>query len=361
MMRAAWLLALIPLWAGAAVDCDKASPASASEASRYLHDYAQACTRKEVDALLARWKLKPEKADEDIDERQARYKSFAPAWQDIASRFTSLEAAAADSQTKRALKALAERARAATASESAAFRQDAWHIPAQLILLEVKEPGVELPEVDVKSAVEADCSTPASELCRSTIRVGRSLMQTWKLAEGVAGIVSAEDIAAVAKQIAAKEALWKKYLYSSKPMLPPDFFLTDLLTGGWRKSDQYGEGFREPPRTQWFLLHPSVGVEYASAVADGQQFKPVLHLELIGANRWQQRGLSGFSLLLSYADREGVKDMGIGGLFTFDNVYSVGVTKHGSVTGISFSIDLANMFREKYKDSYEKFKSRLVR
>jgi hypothetical protein len=375
---------LLPLWAAAAwaaVDCDKASPATPNEASRYLHDYAQACTKNELDALLARWKLQPQKADENVDERQARFKSFPPAWQDIASRFTSLEVAATDSQTKQALKALAERARAATSSATfaleahstadfAAFRQDAWHIPAQLILLGVKEPGVDLPEVDVKTAVETDCSTPASELCRNTVRLGRSLMQTWKLAEGVAGIVSAEDIAAVARQVGAKEALWKKYLYSSKPMLPPDFFATDLITGGWKKSDQFGEGFHEPPSTQWFFLHPSVGIEYASAAADGQQFKPVLHVEIIGANWWNEGlvklpgwlgNFSGVALLMTYADRDGVKDTGVGGLFTFNNVYSIGVTKYGSATGISFSIDLANMFREKYKDSYEKYKSKLTR
>ena len=51
-------------------------------------------------------------------------------------------------------------------------------------------------------------------------------MQLWKLAEGVAGVASAKDIADIAQRVAAKEALWKKYLYSSKPMLPFDFFLT---------------------------------------------------------------------------------------------------------------------------------------
>jgi hypothetical protein len=44
-----------------------------------------------------------------------------------------------------------------------------------------------------------------------------------------------------------------------------DFVLTDWLTRGWTRSDQYPDGFREPPKTEWFLAHPSVGVEYASA------------------------------------------------------------------------------------------------
>ena len=55
--------------------------------------------------------------------------------------------------------------------------------------------------------------------------------------------------------------------------------------------------------------------------------KPVLYLELIGVNRWNEkdrwidvpalRYLSGASLIVSYADREGMKDTGYGFMLTF--------------------------------------------
>jgi hypothetical protein len=361
--------------AQAAVDCDKAELAQNERLDAYLKAYATECTADKLDELLKKYGITvPERGAPVGEENLFR---MIPAWHDIKTRFGTL-AAQADrtSQMKAVYSGLSNRAETAgTQLETAlanksipdvtAFAHDAWKIGANLVLFDYQD----LPVLEVDRALNADCSNRASDLCRRTLGQGRELMVQWRLADRISFAASQVNIQAIAKQVEAKEALWNKYLYDSKPMLPFDFVLTDWLTGGWSKSDQYPEGFREPPATQWFLFHPALGVEYASAAADGEQLKPMLYIELIGANRWRDdkrwvdapglRYFSGFSLIASYADRAGIKDVGYGGLFTFDNVFSLGVVRYGTDTGIFLSVDLANAWREKYKPRYEKYKNML--
>jgi hypothetical protein len=302
---------------------------------------------------------------------------MVPAWHDISARFGALAGEAdSASQMKTMYGELRKRAEVTAKKlestltiklgpDVAPFGHDTWAIPPDLSL---KQSG-ELPLLDVDVALNADCRDKGSELCRHTLRQGRELMLQWKLADKISFAASSVPVAEIAKQIAAKEAMWNKYLYDSKPMLPFDFVLTDWLTGGWSSSDQYPDGFREPPKTQWFLFHPALGLEYASAANDGEQLKPILYIELIGANRWSDdkrwfdapglRYFSGFSLVTSYADREGIKDVGYGGLLTFDNVFSLGLVRYGTDTGVFLSVDLANAWRDKYKPMYEKYKNKL--
>ena len=60
-------------------------------------------------------------------------------------------------------------------------------------------------------------------------------------------------------------------------------------------------------------------------------------------NRWNDkdrwidvpvlRWFSGAGLVVSYADREGIKDTGYGLVLTFENVYTIGFTRYGSENG----------------------------
>ena len=369
MARSKSLVLALLCWAALAhgqIDCAKPPADPGPRLSAHLKDYAEACAQAPAEKRLREWKL-PAKEDQ-----------VAPivlAWRELATDFDKLaaRAAAQPDALKQVLQRIAHRAQAtafdvATLSQGktrpdvTSFGKVAWEIPAKGLIL----PAIgDLSEIQVDLQLDPLCKDRAAATCRAALEHGRELMLHWKTAENLSQLASEATVAAIAKQVAAKEALWNRYLYDSKPMLPPDFFLTDLLTGGWSKSDQYPEGFREPPKTQWFLAHPSVGAEYASSVGDGEQLKPILYLEVIGFNRWNERdridiaGLryfSGLSLIVSYADRAGVTDAGYGALLTFDNVYSVGVTRYGSETAVLLSLDLANLFREKYKPLYQKFK-----
>ena len=387
------------------------------ELSDYLKDYASECTPREVEKFLDKHGIVDKHRIVENNEAQKReagkgvqkenMKQMIGAWEEIAAAFEKLGKEAPDvsmggqPSMRSTYKELFKRADTTKndlkfAVETGAFRgnadmarqqvmcgkegtsggycppyyADTWHKPVKLNLL--RSWGLdknELKPLDIKGAVNAFCGDKASEICKTTLVQGRELILQWELADRISAIASNEVIRVISNQIAEKESLWNKYLYDSKPMFPPDIFATDLISKRWSYSDQFPEGFRSPPRTQWFFLHPSFGVEYASAAKDGDQMKPILYVEIIGANRWNEkerwldllglRYFSGFSIIASYADRDGIKDTGYGGLFTFSNVYSIGVTRYGSDTGVFLSLDLANLFREKYKPDYEKYKNKL--
>jgi hypothetical protein len=374
--QVAWIVAGL-LWAvcaQAGTDCKKQSFIAGESARDYLVGYGEECIADQIKAQWAKWEIA------SADEKQAAdFSALVPAWKELATAFERLTSVAPDAGMKGVYAEFTGRARAAGETlrsglevrelpDVALFRHDAWR-NTKMTVSEYKEPGDPyFRDIDVGNAIDQDCKVPASALCTTTLAQGKEMMLSWGLAARLTETVSAATVQAISKQVAAKDEKWNQYLYDSKPMLPFDFVLTDLFERQWSKSDQYPEGFREPPVRQWFLLHPSFAVEYASAAADGEQLKPVLYLELIGVNYWDSkrrpinapvlRHFSGASLMVSYADRAGLKDTGVGVLLTFDNVYSIGISRYGSETAVSLSLDLANLYREKFKPRYQEWKGK---
>jgi len=96
-------------------------------------------------------------------------------------------------------------------------------------------------------------------------------------------------------------------------------------------------------------------LEYVDGLDDGDRLKGAMYAELIGVNNWRTRfPLSGFSIIASYSDRAGADSVAWGGLFTFRNVYSVGVTDRSGDIGVFLSIDLANFYRDRIQASWDK-------
>jgi len=373
---------LVAVWAlhcataHAATDCNKAQLADGEQMSSYLADYASSCLDASLKTQLTAYMLPDNIATPDLQ----GLTRMRAAWMDIAATFGQLSSDAGP-EMKKTYASLQSRAQATldeippaltlgTIPDISPLRHNAWGLGTELILNEAPiSTGAPLPVVDVRKALDADCPSRESALCAKTLEQGRELMRQWKLADRMTADVSHGTLFAIKNAVVAKDALWNTYLYDSKPMLPLDFWLTDLATGGWSKSDQFLGGFRAPPKTQWFLLHPTLGVEYMSHAEDGEQMKPILFVEVIGANRWNPkerwfkapvlRHFSGASLVATYADRAGVKDSGYGFLLTFSNVYSIGAARYGDDTGVFLSIDLSNLIREKYRPKYEKFKNEL--
>jgi len=363
-------------------DCKRTSLPADVTLSVYLRDYASDCLSDAKVKGLRELGVSKETATRDIS-------VFVRAWYQIADVFDTLQkhsaSAGAGQRTNMpgVYQELSDRARLAgrdldsglsrgQLADVGVYGAVAWQQPARAILLpEVRNAdrtAVMAPLIEIGGPLDADCAQPSSELCSLTLMDGKQLMLQLALARDLGDDIGKPTKDALAAQVAAKNALWDDYLYTSKPMLPFDFVLTDLLDGRWSKSDQYPQGFREPPATQWFLLHPAVGLEYASGAMEGEQMKPVLYLEIVGANRWNARDrwlnmpfldrLSGVSLITSYADRPGTKNPGIGVLLTFDNIYSIGIARYdSSTTGVFLSFDLANLYRDKLRPSYESFKN----
>lgn len=380
-----WLAACAVAWLALAVpaqaqNCDRQKLDAGERLHAYLRAYSVDCISKEVESQLERWRIGP--VTTEPKRAEANLVQMVPAWRDISLAFEAIAGRADKNPNVREVaKALSERARIAgdalalavrlqASPDIAAFQGETWLIQPQMVLFESKEPGQPyLPVIDVPVKLNPDCTPNDNPLCPEALKLGRELMLQWRLAARLGAIASGPTIRMAAKQIGEKDALWDRYLYDSKPMMLFDFVFTDIMEGRWRRSDQYPDGVPVPPRNQWFLLHPSFAVEYASAAVDGQQMKPVAYLEVIGVNRWNDkdrwvdapvlRWLSGASLVVSYADREGVKDTGYGLMITFENVYSVGLTRYGSDNGVFLSLDLANLFRDKLKPQYEAARTKI--
>ncbi|GEM_PF-2785496 len=355
------------------VDCN----ASAAEVDdqygirKYLKKYQEFCYSEEKNNRLIKYKLLPYEGLNEAWLIHAR-----SAWRDLAGRFAALaNDAPAASELRTQLGSLAKRATAtgnelAQALISGSDLPDislnsagAWKANQDIALRAIRD----FSSLNFGETLKNACETAVN--CDKVLGQGRVLVGELSIAQFIVEKFSGEAINSVSEKVAAKNRLWDQYLYDSKPMLPFDFFLTDLANRKFQESDQYPDGFRPPPDTQWFLMHPAAALEYVGDAPEGEQFKPALYVEVIGVNRWREEArwfdlpllkyFSGVSLVVSYADRAGVSDMGVGGLFVFGNVYSLGVVSYDGDGGVFLSLDLANLWREKYKPRYESLKEKL--
>lgn len=356
----------------ASIDCNKQKLEENEEIVRYLYLYAEECIQNDITAREKKYKLTNKDGSTILND--------AWAWQDISKNIEELVKVSDEkSQMKSIYDLILTRASAAyneievsiilqkLPEDISLLRKQAWSFDRDLILLNINNHQL----INVGEAILKDCNPYNGPFCEQALKTGKVMVREWKIADKVGTETSKGTITAIYKQVNEKNAKWNKFLYDSKPMLPLDIILTDGINGAWPSSDQYKEGFREPPATQWFLLHPSVGMEYVPNADDGEQFKPMLYVEVIGANRWDEKnrwldywGLrtwSGLSFVASFADRAGVEDFGGGAVVTFENIYSVGVTQYGGDTGYFLSLDLANLWRDKYKPRWDEYKSKVIK
>ena len=237
-------------------------------------------------------------------------------------------------------------------------RANHWDIDTRLELPAIKNPAFDL--IDLKSVIQKVCNSEGAK-CQETLKRSKQLINTLAFSELFGKKYSSTAIKNIQTELKIMSEKWNVFFYDSKSMYPWDITFTDLVYKVFAKENRstYTDGFRNPPEWQFFILHPSAAFEYVDAAEDGEQLKPAVYAELIGANRWEKGflGLTGLSAIISYSDRKDVSDVGWGGLLTFDNVYSLGVTTRSGDIGVFVSLDLANLFREKIKPSWNKYKN----
>lgn len=171
---------------------------------------------------------------------------------------------------------------------------------------------------------------------------------------GIKPLVLAEKV------ITLKDEQWTQYIEESRSQTLLDIAFTTFAYEF--KYSKQPDVFSSPPRVQWFFMHPSVTIENVSNAIDGDESKEALALEVLGFNYWQDACFGyacGASLIVNYADRNGIDDRGWGLMFHVENSYSFGVTKHGGETGIFITVDLLKLFQDKksaFKQYEEKFR-----
>jgi hypothetical protein len=154
-----------------------------------------------------------------------------------------------------------------------------------------------------------------------------------------------------------KDKEWMTFLEEARSQTFIDIAVTSGIYEWW-----YGKGehdFRSPPEAQWFAFHPSVLIESVKDAVDGEQRREALALEF-GFNYWKDACFGyacGASLIVSYADRNGVEDNGWGLMLHADNSYSFGVTKYGGEEGFFVTIDLLELIIDK-KSSFDAYKNK---
>ncbi len=160
------------------------------------------------------------------------------------------------------------------------------------------------------------------------------------------------------KSLSIKDYEWNGYIEESRSQTMFDIAFTTFV---YEKT--YGKQpdvFASPPKVQWFLMHPSITIENVNGALDGDESKEALAIEIVGFNYWQDACFGyacGASLIVNYADRNGIDDQGWGVMFHVDNSYSFGVTKHGSETGFFISVDLLKLFQDK-KSSFTQYQEK---
>lgn len=170
-----------------------------------------------------------------------------------------------------------------------------------------------------------------------------------------------QHIVLTEKLISLKDEQWTQYIEESRSQTLLDIAFTTFAYE--YKYTKQPDVFSSPPRVQWFFLHPSITIENVNNAIDGAETKEALALEVLGFNYWQDACFGyacGASLIVNYADRNGIDDHGWGLMFHVENSYSFGVTKHGGETGVFITVDLLKLFQDKksafkqYEDKFRK-------
>ena len=205
--------------------------------------------------------------------------------------------------------------------------------------------------------------TPDDRLDPTEYQVAESLLRHAKLMDRLGDLAHAPELDAFTTRIASLQEMWRQYAVEARSQTP-----IELAINSWRfKHDLATEGFVRPPSQQIIALHPSVAMEYVGDADDGSRFEPALMVEWIGINRWRWRGGEsprmedpiGVSLVSTYSDRAGTRDVGHGIVLHYKHVYSLGVTRHGGDTGVFVSVDLQKLLmdkKEKLADVRAKFR-----
>ncbi len=205
-----------------------------------------------------------------------------------------------------------------------------------------------------------DVNVPKAEaqLCFDDNDCSKALTAYMDILKEVYNPLSAQPLKLTFEFLTIKEKEWTTYIEEARSQTFIDIAVTSVLYE-WK----YGKGehdFRSPPRVQWFALRPNVLIENVSGAVDGDQVKESLALEVIGFNYWEDACFGyacGTSLIVNYADRNGVEDKGWGLMFHVDNSYSFGVTKHGDEAGFFVTVDLLKLFQDK-KSSFNDYKKK---
>ena len=187
--------------------------------------------------------------------------------------------------------------------------------------------------------------------CSEAINISQQTLRYLKLTDRFKIMLNGQNLNNFHSNLTRFDNQWRRYATEARSQTPIELFINSK----WFDRKESKQGFVGAPDYQIIFLHPSVVMESVKNAADGSKFKAGLAMEWIGGNWWswsdgedaQMETPLGISIISTYADRAGTKDVGHGLMFHYDHVYSLGVTRHGDDTGVFLSIDLQKLFTDK--------------
>jgi hypothetical protein len=202
----------------------------------------------------------------------------------------------------------------------------------------------------LQASVTEACKT-VTAACREQFDLVKEVFRVARLTEVSLEVYDFPVMKAHQKTTDTRALMWDTYFTGVRSQYP-----WELVLNGRRMADDRPEvkgvkfGFRDVPRDQIILLHPSVAFEYASEEVEGSRFSGIAIVELLGYNRWSWKadGAMGFavggSFILAMGDHANMDDIGLGGMLHLSNKWSVGVTFMGDKRTVLVSGDVAQLF-----------------
>lgn len=187
--------------------------------------------------------------------------------------------------------------------------------------------------------------------CADATTISMQTLRYLKLLTRIKHLLNGLNLTNFHKNIARFDNQWRLYATEARSQTP-----IELALNSWyfsRRQDH--QGFVGAPDYQIIFLHPSVVMEQVSKADSGSKLKAGIAMEWLGGNWWSwsdddggsMKMPFGISIISTYSDRAGTKDLGHGLMLHYDHVYSLGVTRHGDDTGIFLSVDLQKLFTDK--------------
>lgn len=188
------------------------------------------------------------------------------------------------------------------------------------------------------------------EVCPETMAEAWQLALRIGYAHRIASTGARVWLAQYAAYLRDLDEAWTAFLTGGKPMFPTDLAATDWLYRRFSKDyrDPSG-GFRAPPETQYFVLHPIPGFEFAFDDAfAGERLREAVAVEVLGFNRWRSKHVSGFGLVVDWVDRAGTEELGYGFQVTWNSKYTLCATVHDEKDyAVLLGVDLAHFVTDR--------------
>ena len=366
-----------------AADCDS-STITEDNLAASITNYGENC-KADADILKGMFAAYQQevKADLSENEKENAYIVYGETVRAVASKIGTLRSsydgypplekslASLNERVELALKELGER----TLDNSRAFKEGCWVSFAQFFLDECKteaselDPGspdyvAALPQQNLPEDLSLACAEEREAGqggCPQTLSLARELLPEILIMQQASTVYTDEFLGDLARDSEKYESDWNQFLYQSKTQLPLDIWLQDRIG---MNGEYYGKGFAGPPDRQYFLLHPTVAFENVSDARDGNRTKASLLVEVLGVNFWRQEDqldlgftrLTGAGLIATYSDRAGTEEWGYGGQLTFSSAYSVGVTDRDGDIGITLSVNIAELWKDKIEPEWDRYK-----